>query len=126
MAIEAGTVVSIDPDSPGMLAVSNEAYDRKVAGVVSGANGIKPGLILHQSSGGMDGKNTVAITGRVYCLADASFGSIQPGDLLTTSPTPGHAMKVSDHAQANGAIIGKSMSALADSRGKVLVLIALQ
>ena len=36
-------------------------------------------------------------TGRVYCLADARFGAIKPGDLLTTSGTPGHAMKVADH-----------------------------
>jgi hypothetical protein len=68
----------------------------------------------------------VALTGRVYCWADASDGPIQPGDLLTTSNVPGHAMKVTDHGQAQGAIIGKAMTGLEASRGLVLVLVSLQ
>ena len=39
---------------------------------------------------------------------------------------PGHVMRVSDHAQAQGAIIGKAMSTLESGRGLVLVLVALQ
>jgi hypothetical protein len=68
----------------------------------------------------------VALSGRVYALADASKGAIKPGDLLTTSATPGHCMKVTDHAQAQGAIIGKAMSALKEGKGTVLVLVSLQ
>jgi hypothetical protein len=69
----------------------------------------------------------VALTGRVYCLCDASSGGIEPGDLLTTSDTPGHAMKVTDHARAQGAIIGKAMTRLAQGEtGRVLVLVSLQ
>ena len=58
--------------------------------------------------------------------SDASHGVIKPGDLLTTSDTPGHAMKVSDHAQAQGAILGKAMSGLKEGKGLVLVLVTLQ
>ncbi len=36
---------------------------------------------------------SVALAGTVTCKADASYGAIQVGDLLTTSPTPGHAMR---------------------------------
>jgi len=51
-------------------------------------------------------------TGRVYCWCDATSGSIKPGDLLTISDIPGHAMKVTDHDKASGTILGKEMSKL--------------
>ena len=35
-------------------------------------------------------------------------------------------MKVADHPLAQGAIIGKAMSALSEGRGLVLVLVSLQ
>ena len=54
-----------------------------------------------------NGEYPVALTGRVYCWADASNGPIRPGELLTTSNNPGHAMKVTDFGRAHGAIIGK-------------------
>jgi hypothetical protein len=62
----------------------------------------------------------------VYVLADASNGAIKPGDLLTTSDTPGYAMKVTDYARAQGAILGKAMSGLGDGKGMVLMLVTLQ
>ena len=120
-----GSVVVIDKEHPGELKVSSMAYDRTVAGIVSGANGINPGIALHQE-GALDGGQNVALSGRVYVLADASSGPIEPGDLLTTSDMPGHAMKVIDHARAQGAIIGKAMTGLAKGTGMVLVLVTLQ
>jgi len=51
---------------------------------------------------------------------------IKPGDLLTTSDTPGHAMKVTEHPRAQGAILGKAMSSLESGTGLVLVLVTLQ
>ena len=58
--------------------------------------------------------------------ADAASGPIKPGDLLTTSAIPGHAMKVQDHSKAQGAILGKAMSKLESGTGLVLVLVTLQ
>lgn len=124
--IAEGMVLAIDPDSPGNLRVADAAYDRRVAGVVSGAGAVQPGLIMSQEGTAADGKYPVALTGRVYCLADASSGPIEPGDLLTTSDTPGHAMKVADHARAQGAVLGKAMTSLKEGRGLVLVLVSLQ
>ena len=115
----------IDERYPGQLKMSERAYDHRVAGIVSGANGIKPGITLHQE-GALEGGQNVALSGRVYALADAASGPIKPGDLLTTSDIPGHAMKVTDHAKAQGAIIGKAMGALEEGRGTVLVLVSLQ
>ncbi len=118
-----GMVVCIDPDSPGQLLVSTRAYDRTVAGVVSGAGGVQTGMLMGQRSTIADGQHAVALTGRVYVLADASNGRIEPGDRLTTSASPGHAMKATDSRRAAGAVIGKAMSPLAEGRGLVLVLI---
>lgn len=121
-----GVVVCIDTDQPGRLLVCDEAYARTVAGVVSGAGGIEPGMVMGQEGSPADGAHPVALTGRVYVWADASAGPIQPGDLLTPSDTAGHVMKVSDYEQAQGAIIGKAMGTLDEDQGLILVLVTLQ
>ena len=123
--LEKGSVVVIDDENPGRLKRSTNAYDTRVAGIISGANGINPGISLHQE-GVVEGGQNVALSGRVYVQADASGGAIKPGDMLTTSETPGHAMKARDHARAQGAVIGKAMTALPEGRGFVLVLVTLQ
>lgn len=124
---EPGMVVCIDEHNPGKLIKSTSAYDARVAGVVAGAGGVKPGLIMAQKSKEeVDGKNSVALTGRVYCWVDASFGEIKAGDMLTTSSTPGHAMKASDRDRAHGTIIGKAMQPLKSGKGLILVLVNLQ
>jgi hypothetical protein len=123
--IPEGALVVIDDQNPGKLRMSNQPYDHRVAGVVSGAGGINPGITLSQPGALEDGRD-VALSGRVYALADASNGAIQPGDLLTTSSTPGHAMKATDRNQSHGAIIGKAMGSLEAGQGLVLVLVNLQ
>jgi hypothetical protein len=123
--LEPGCVMVIDEEHPGQLKLSQKAYDTRVAGVLSGAKGVKPGLVLRQE-GVLDQGRSLALTGRVYVKADACSGAIQAGDLLTTSDTPGHAMKVTEPARAQGAILGKSMSALREGTGLVLVLVTLQ
>jgi len=124
--VEPGMVVSIDPVHPGKLMLSAHAYDSQVAGIISGAGGVKPGMIMSQAGTLADGKYPVALTGRVYCWVDAAYGAIKPGDLLTTAPTPGHAMKAADREKAQGAIIGKAMTGLKEGKGLVLVLVTLQ
>jgi hypothetical protein len=124
-AIEPGMVVAIDPDHPGQMRLATVAYDRTVAGVISGAGGIEAGVLMYKE-GATPGSHPVALSGRVYVYADASHAPIAPGDLLTTSAIPGHAMKVTDHARAQGAILGKAMSRLEAGTGLVLVLVTLQ
>ncbi len=122
-----GMVVAIDAEHPGELRVADQPYDTAVAGIISGANGINPGLTLSQEGTMADGSHPVALTGRVWCLVDADAnGPVQPGDLLTTSGTPGHAMKASDRKLSFGTSIGKAMTALDQGRGLVLVLVSLQ
>jgi hypothetical protein len=127
--IPKGALVIVDDDpvqnGTGRLKLSHQAYDKRVVGVVSGAGGINPGLTLTQE-GVMAGGQNVALSGRVYALAIAANGPIKPGDLLTTSDVPGHAMKATDRELWPGAVIGKAMSSLEKGEGLVLVLVNLQ
>jgi hypothetical protein len=121
--IEPGMVLSIDPENPGKLTVSAEAYDSKVAGIVAGGKGLGSGVRLGVGRFDYD----VALAGRVYCNVEASGSAIRPGDLLTTSATPGYAMKAEDCALRQGAILGKAMEGLEDGeKGQILVLVTLQ
>lgn len=123
---EPGMVVSIDAAGTGKLKVCDRAYDRCVAGIISGAGDLSPGMIMGQEGSVFHGGHPVALTGRVYCLADASTNPIVPGDLLTSSDTAGYAMKVTEYDRARGAVIGKAMSSLKSGQGLVLVLVTLQ
>jgi hypothetical protein len=62
----------------------------------------------------------------VWCKVDAEPGPIAFGDLLTSSATPGHAMRAAEPGRAFGAVIGKALGACASGRGLIPVLVALQ
>lgn len=64
--------------------------------------------------------------GKVDCRVDARFGAVAVGDLLTTSSTPGHAMRADNPVRSFGTVIGKALAPLPDGAGLVPVLIALQ
>jgi hypothetical protein len=122
--IEPGMVVAIDSNHPGRLALATEPYDCKVAGVISGANGLSPGMVMRSEGNALaDGEHNVALSGRVWCWCNSSYGAIRPGDRLTTSATAGHAMRVADPSRAPGTVIGKAMTALEEGRGLVLMLV---
>ncbi len=55
---------------------------------------------------------------------DASYGAIQPGDLLVSSPTPGHAMRADNPAL--GTVIGKALSSLDEGTGTVAIMVTIQ
>ena len=124
---EPGMIVCIDPACPGKLRPSTEAYDRTVAGIISGAGGIRAGMLMGQRDSVADGAQPVALSGRAYCYVDtATGGPVVPGDLITSSATPGYGMKVTDHERARGTVIGKAMTGLEEGAGLVLVLVSLQ
>lgn len=118
-----GSVLVIDPANPGRLTVSRAAYDRRVAGIVAGANGLGSGVRL--GAGQFD--HDVALAGRVYCNVIAVDDDVVPGDLLTTAERPGYAMEAIDTSRSAGAILGKAMEPLARGEtGRILVLVTLQ
>jgi hypothetical protein len=121
-ALEPGTVMIIGADST--LCASTEAYDTRVAGVLSGAGDCRPGIILGREPL-RPSRLPLALSGKAFCQVDAQHGSIGLGDLLTTSPRRGHAMKASDSAKAYGAVIGKALHPLTEGQGLIPILIAL-
>ena len=121
---EPGTVMVID--DTGALTPCRRAYDKRVAGVVSGCGDYKPAIVLDQQAGRPD-RRPIALLGKVCCKVDARFGAIEIGDLLTTCSTPGHAMKAASGVAAFGAVIGKALRPLAEGKcGLLPMLIALQ
>lgn len=122
--IEAGTVMVLGED--GKLQQSQHAYNKRVVGVVSGAGDYKPGIVLDKQEESGHTRKPIALLGKVYCKVDAQYGAIEVGDLLTTSPTPGHAMKADDPAKAFGAVIGKALRPLPEGHSLIPILVALQ
>jgi hypothetical protein len=118
---EPGTVMVIGDDA--VLHPCTAAYDRRVAGVISGAGQYKPGLILDKQPAGGE-RSPVALLGKVYCKVTAEHGAIAVGDLLTTSRLEGHAMKA-DPVRAPGAVLGKALRPLASGIGLIPILVAL-
>jgi hypothetical protein len=127
-------VADAEEAEPGTLMIVGEtgelepcaaAYDPRVVGVVSGAESYRPGLVLDRRTTGKP-RRAIALIGKVYCKVDAAFGAIALGDLLTSSSTAGHAMRVSDRAAAFGAVIGKALASYPDGRGLIPVLVTLQ
>ena len=118
-----GTVMVLGED--GRLEASGREYDKRVAGVVSGAGNYRPAIVLDRQEPASD-RRAIALVGKVFCKVDANDSPIAIGDLLTTSATPGHAMKACDPRKAFGAVIGKALRPLERGRGLIPVLIALQ
>jgi hypothetical protein len=122
-SVEPGTVMVLGDD--GTLHESHQPYDKRVAGVISGAGDYKPAIVLDKQHSDRHRK-AIALLGKVYCKVDARFGSIEVGDMLTTSPSLGHAMKASDQSKAFGAVIGKALCSHRLGQGLIPILVALQ
>jgi len=118
--IEVGAVVVFDDD--GRLSLSTRPYDKRVAGVISGAGPFRPGVVLDRRITAHP-RAPVALAGKVFCKVDASSGAIEPGDMLTTSATAGCAMKAQDPSRAFGATIGKALMRLDVGCGMIPILV---
>ena len=121
--LELGDVVVIDSDNPKHVKKSTKAYDRTVAGIVSSEK--QAGYIAGARSDGTSDK-PIALVGQVICKVSTENGKIEIGDLLTTSNTPGYAMKATDFHKQQGAILGKALQNFDEDKGEILVLVSLQ
>jgi hypothetical protein len=122
-ATEPGTVMVIGHE--GSLYPCREPYDRRVGGVISGAGSFATGITLDKQPES-DSRKPLALIGKVYCKADAGYNSIEVGDLLTTSGTPGYAMKATDSTKAFGSVLGKALAPLRTGQGLIPILVTLQ
>lgn len=123
--LSAGTVVVLDSSRSNQVIAATEAYDSRVAGVIS----LRPGIVLGEEG---ESRVLVATTGRVKVKVDATNGPIQIGDLLVTSNKTGVAMKsvpvefAGVRMHRPGTLIGKALEPLAQGTGEILVLLSLQ
>jgi hypothetical protein len=123
--VEPGTVMVLGDE--GSVRPSEQPYDKKVAGVVSGAGEYRPGLVLDTGDGeGDEERARIALVGKVFCKVDAEPDAVEVGDLLTSAERPGHAMKAADPARAFGAVLGKALRPLRSGQDLVPILVALQ
>jgi hypothetical protein len=122
-SVEPGTVMVLGAQAE--LRESHQAYDKRVAGVISGAGSYRPGIVLDKQTS-KSNRLAIGLLGKVYCKVEAQSAPIAVGDLLTTSNMPGHAMKASDSQRTSGAIIGKALRPLLSGQGLIPILITLQ
>lgn len=125
--LQPGDVLVIGSD--GALARSTEPYQSTLAGVYS----TKPGLL----GGAADGEDTtgkipLAVAGVVPVKVSDENGPIRPGDSLTSSSTPGHAMRASKVTVGgvsffpSGVVIGKALEPLTSGTGVIRALVVMQ
>jgi hypothetical protein len=120
---EPGDVLIISGDQGQMVELSTKPSATTVIGVYSAS----PGFLGGQSVTGQtdsDARIPVAIMGIASVKVSTENGSIQPGDLLVTSSTPGYAMRADNPIP--GTILGKALGSLESGTGMVFVLLTLQ
>lgn len=120
---EPGTVMALGED--GRLRPSCRAHETGVIGVVSGAGGYRPGIVLDKQPGRAN-RRPIALVGKACVKVSDEAGPIRIGDLLTSSGTEGHAMRATDPLKAFGAVIGKAIAGHASGLGLIPMVIALQ
>jgi len=121
--IEPGMALVVDQEDA--LLPCEKPYDKRVVGVVSGAGDVKPGILLDEKHS-RHGRQPLSMVGKAYCKVDARYAPIEVGDLLTTSPTLGHAMRAVDPSKAFGAVIGKALKPWREGTGLIPLIVALQ
>ena len=101
-SLEAGEIVSLEPDGKISVQRSSKAYDKNAIGVIA----TRPAMVIGGRDGeGIDGK-PVALAGRVPVKVSTENGPIKKGDALTSSSIPGVAMKTTKA----GHILGVAMT----------------
>lgn len=123
-APEPGTVMTLD--ELGRVRAAHQCYDRRVVGVVSGAGGLRPGVVLGAGTASGVRAVRIAVAGRVCARFDPSEGRVAPGDLLTTSDRAGHVMRAVDPVRGWGAVVGKALSGATADADLVEMLVALR
>jgi hypothetical protein len=109
--VEAGDLLALDPERPGKLVRATAAQDPGIVGIAA------------EAPLEIDGEMRVALVETNYAVvkADAGYGEIRPGDLLTSSFTTGHAMRATEIVP--GTVIGKALEPLETGTGLITVLV---
>jgi len=119
-----GDLLVIDSRGKRRLALSQQAYSTRIAGIYS----TKPGVLAtpHKMDDSQLAQEVpLAVVGIVPCKVTAENGPIEVGDLLVASSTPGFAMKGTNRRRMLGAVV-KAMEPLQSNTGVIEVLVTLQ
>jgi len=120
-------------NSTAVMGVVDRAYlppaaqvEAQELGGESAGRFVSPSTVSAAGTGIAQGEYVGVVTLGAFraIKVDASYGPIQPGDLLVSSPTPGHAMVAEDPKM--GTVIGKAMEGLEKGTGVIPVLVTLQ
>ncbi|HET8948136.1 MAG TPA: hypothetical protein VFQ07_14255, partial [Candidatus Polarisedimenticolia bacterium] len=117
--VEAGDVLVADSVTPGVLKRSATAADHAVVGIAAGSSGSVEAS--EGAAAAVSVEAPVIVAGIAVCKVDASYGAVRVGDTLTTSPTPGRAMRSDEPIP--GTILGKALAPLASGTGTIRVLV---
>jgi len=123
--VEPGDVLELDPDNPSQYRKARGRCSQLIAGVVS----TEPGFVLgtNPSTLGLEHWTSdsalLALIGIVPVKVTDEGGPIQPGDLLVTSSTPGHAMRWDPDDGSPCNLVGKALEPLTEETGIILVLL---
>ena len=122
-AVEPGDVVVMNQAHEGYVLPCTAIADPMVVGIAAGPAGGHgtPEQNIEEAS---PTRVPVASFGIVSCKVDAAFGAIRRGDLLTTSSTPGYAMRAENPAP--GTVVGKALEPLASGTGLIKILVMLR
>lgn len=124
-SVEPGAVLDLDPDNPGQYRKARGQCSDLVAGVVSSDPGAILGSERQIPDSGLPAPDwaLLALIGIVPVRVTNEGGPIQPGDLLVTSSTPGHAMRWDGPDPCPCCLVGKALEAMMDETGVILVLL---
>lgn len=129
-SVAAGDVVVSDSDDPTRIRPADSMADPRVVGIAVDDAGIILDVIGESSTGITEtdpkkrGLMPVSQSGIVLCRADAGYGEIRPGDLLTASATPGHAALALNPEP--GTVVAKALEPLDYGTGLIRVLVMLR
>ncbi|MDE0058151.1 MAG: hypothetical protein OXI22_05215 [Defluviicoccus sp.] len=118
--IGAGSVVAWDARALGLVPAS-ASNCRLVVGVISGAGGLRPGMVIGSREDGTS-DFPVSMSGLVHVRVNGEGGAVRPGDLLSPSKVPGVGMRADDPLP--GTVFGKALAPWSgDREGLVLMLV---
>jgi len=121
--VEPGDVLEIDPTRSEHYRLARGPCSDLVAGVVSTAPGVVLGTPPHPSH--LTSHAQLALLGIVPVKVTDEGGPIRPGDLLVSSPTPGHAMRWDPEqgGECGAGLVAKALELHEEERGLILALL---
>lgn len=118
--VEPGDVVSLTVSAPGSVVRSTGQGDALVVGC---AQVIAPDAAAAAGRSPASVQVAVATSRMALCRVDASFGAIAVGDRLTSSTSPGMAMRA-DPGLEGTALLGRAIDPLPTGSGLIRVLLS--